>query len=50
MTRSQKNEVEAARAAEKISLILKEHNKKFKDKEVEKLKGLEVEKFIAVEQ
>lgn len=32
MTHTQKNEVEAAKAAEKISLALKEHNKKFKDK------------------
>jgi len=32
MTRSEKNEVEAARAAEKIVKILNEHNKKFADK------------------
>ena len=32
MTRSFKNEVEAAKAAEKIKLVLQEHNKKFKDK------------------
>jgi len=32
MTKSFKNEVEATKAAEKISLVLKEHNKKFKDK------------------
>jgi hypothetical protein len=32
MTRTFKNEIEAAKAAEKIVLILKEHNKKFKDK------------------
>jgi hypothetical protein len=32
MTRSFKNEVEAAKIAEKIILGLKEHNKKFKDK------------------
>ncbi|MBT4135901.1 hypothetical protein HOD75_00885 [archaeon] len=32
MTRSKKNEVEAAIAADKIIKILKEHNKKFKDK------------------
>lgn len=32
MTKSNKNEIEAAKAAEKIALILKEHNKKFRDK------------------
>jgi len=32
MTRTFKNEVEAARAAEKIKIVLQEHNKKFKDK------------------
>ncbi len=32
MTRTTKNEIEAAKAAEKIELVLKEHNKKFKDK------------------
>jgi len=32
MTRTFKNEVEAAKAAEKIKLVLQEHNKKFKDK------------------
>jgi hypothetical protein len=32
MTKSSKNEVEAAKAAEKISLVLEEHNKKFRDK------------------
>jgi len=32
MTRTAKNEVESAKAAEKIALVLKEHNKKFKDK------------------
>jgi len=32
MTRSNKNEVEAAKAAQKMLLLLKEHNKKFKDK------------------
>ncbi len=32
MTRSYKNEVNAAKAAEKILLALKEHNKKFKNK------------------
>ena len=32
MTHTQKNEIEAAKAAERISLVLKEHNKRFKDK------------------
>jgi hypothetical protein len=32
MTKSFKNEAEAAKAAEKIKLVLQEHNKKFKDK------------------
>jgi hypothetical protein len=32
MTKSFKNEAEAANAAEKIKLVLQEHNKKFKDK------------------
>jgi len=32
MTRTTKNEIEAAKAAEKIELVLKEHNKKFKNK------------------
>tara|TARA_Y100000310_G_scaffold61798_2_gene57042 strand:- start:1347 stop:3572 length:2226 start_codon:yes stop_codon:yes gene_type:complete len=32
MTKSFKNEVEAAKAGEKIKLVLQEHNKKFKDK------------------
>lgn len=32
MTKSFKNEAEAAKSAEKIKLILQEHNKKFKDK------------------
>ena len=32
MTRTFKNEVEAAKSAEKIFLVLKEHNKKFSEK------------------